>query len=34
MLNVKHMAVVWHASSEIKNMILVCISNALHAVEE
>lgn len=34
MLNAKHMAVVWHTSMEGKNMILVCISNALHAVEE
>lgn len=34
MLNVKHMAVVCHTSSEGKNMILVCISNALHAVEK
>lgn len=32
MLNAKHMAVVWHTSMEGKNMILVCISNALHAV--
>lgn len=33
MLNVKHMAVVWHMSMEGKNMILlcVCVCNALHA---
>jgi len=34
MLNVKHMAVVWHISMEGKNMILLCVCNALHAVEE